>query len=81
MKTIDLKKGNPSIDEILAMAKSDSVLIEGIDGSRYVLEEADEFEQEVAAFGESQKFMMFLEENFVLIDSGHAIYVRELPLI
>ncbi len=63
MKTIDLKKEKPSIDEILAMAKSGSVLIEGIDGSRYVLEAADEFEREVAMLGESQKFMTFLEER------------------
>ena len=61
MKTIDLKRGKPSIDQILAMAKSDSVLIEGIDGNRYVLEEADEFEREVATLGESRKFMKFLE--------------------
>lgn len=63
MKTIDLKQQKPSIDEILAMAKSEPVLIQGIDGGRYVLEEADEFEREVALLGKSQKFMRFLEER------------------
>jgi len=63
MKTIDLTKENPSLIEILSMAKFDSVIIQGTDGIQYVLEEADEFEKEVSALGKSEKFMDFLQKR------------------
>ena len=63
MKTIDLKEGKPSVDELLMWAKSEAVMIHGVDGAYFVLEEADEFEQEVAALGRSENFMKFLEKR------------------
>jgi hypothetical protein len=63
MKIIDLAKTHPSIDEILRMARFDMVLIHGTDGVQYILEEADEFEREVAALGQSEKFMTFLQKR------------------
>lgn len=63
MKVIDLTETKPSIEEILIMARSDAVLINGTDGEQYILEEADEFEQEVAALGRSEKFMNFLRQR------------------
>ncbi len=33
------------------------------DGIQYILEEADEFEREVAALGNSEKFMNFLQKR------------------
>lgn len=62
MKTVQLNDVNaPTMDEILSMAREESILIVSLDGTRYVLEEADEFEQEVAQLGNSQKFMEFLQ--------------------
>ncbi len=63
MKTVDLKKEHPSIDTILSMARFDSIMIQGADGAQYILEEADEFEKEVKALGESEKFNSFLQER------------------
>jgi len=45
------------------MAKCDPVMIQGTDGSQYILEEADEFEKEVSVLGDSEKFMEFLQKR------------------
>ena len=63
MRLVDLNEIKPSVDEILDMAKSDSVIIKGSDGVQYILEEADEFEREAASFGKSEKFMSFLKKR------------------
>ena len=63
MKVIDLTKTHPSIDEILRMARFDIVMIHGTDGVQYILEEADEFEREVAALGLNEEFMTFLQKR------------------
>jgi len=63
MKTIDLKEREPSVDELLGWAKSEVVIIRGRDGGHFLLEEADESEQEVAALGRSENFMKFLEKR------------------
>lgn len=63
MKTIDLSKGKHSVAELLALAKSDSVLIHSPSGDDFLLEQADEFDREVAALGRSDKFMSFLEQR------------------
>ena len=53
MKTIKLDKKSPSMDEILAIARREAVLIISQDGTSFVLEEADDFEREVAQLGSS----------------------------
>jgi hypothetical protein len=63
MKTIDLSKGKHSVAELLALAKSDTVLIHSPSGDDFLLEQADEFDREVAALGRSDKFMSFLEQR------------------
>jgi hypothetical protein len=63
MKVIDLKSETHSIDELITLAKSEAVLIHSFDGHDFILEEADEFDREVASLGESDKFMSFLEER------------------
>ena len=63
MKIIDLTETHLSIDEILRMARFDMVLIHGTDGVQYILEEADEFEREIAVLGQSEKFMTFLQKR------------------
>ncbi len=63
MKTINLDKKAPSVDELLAIARREVVLLISHDGTRFVLEEADDFEREAAQLGNSEKFMKFLEER------------------
>lgn len=63
MKTIDLSKGKHSVAELLALAKSGTVLIHSPSGDDFLLEQADEFDREVAALGRSDKFMSFLKQR------------------
>ena len=63
MITIDLRKKKHSIDELLALAKSEPLMIYDKDGKNYVLEETDEFEKEVKELGSSERFMKFLNER------------------
>ena len=60
MKRINLKRESPSVGELLAMARKKSVLLVSKDGATFVLEEADEFDREVAQLGGSERFMKFL---------------------
>ena len=61
MKTVDLREGQHSLSEVLTLAKSESVLIHSASGEDFLLEQADEFDREVATLGASEKFMSFLE--------------------
>jgi len=45
------------------MARKKSVLLVSKDGATFVLEEADEFDREVAELGSSEKFMRFLRKR------------------
>jgi len=61
VKTVDLRQGDRSLSEVLALAKSEAVLIHSASGEDFLLEQADEFDREVATLGGSEKFMSFLE--------------------
>lgn len=63
MKTLDLRHHTVSVEELLEVARSDSVLIRTPDGDEFILESADEFEREVARLGHSEKLMAFLAER------------------
>jgi len=63
MRTVNLADGDQSIAEIIALAKSEPVLLHAADGTDFVIEEADRFEREVAALGASDTFMSFLEKR------------------
>jgi hypothetical protein len=63
MKTVNLSKESPSVAELLAMARKKSVLVVSNDGTTYLLEEADNFDREVKALGDSDAFMKFLKKR------------------
>lgn len=63
MKTIDLSKGQHSLSEVLALVKSEAVLIHSVSGEDFVLEHADDFDREVAALGSSAKLTSFLGDR------------------
>jgi hypothetical protein len=63
MKTLDLRQEEVSVEELLRWANSDSVLIRDREGHEFVLEEADDFDREVASLGANKEFMAFLEER------------------
>ena len=60
MITIDLSKQQPSLADVLAIAKSEPVVIHSGPGEDYLLEPADDFDREAAALGSSDSFMSFL---------------------
>jgi hypothetical protein len=60
MITIDLSKQQPSLADVLAIAKSEPVVIHSAPGEDYLVEPADEFDREAAALGSSATFMSFL---------------------
>jgi hypothetical protein len=51
MKTIDLRRGNYTIDELLELVAGQSILLRSKSGSEFILEVADAFDREVAALG------------------------------
>jgi len=61
MKTVDLREGDQSLSQVLELAKSEAVLIRSATGEDFLLEQADEFDREVATLGASEKFMSLLE--------------------
>ena len=63
MIKIDLHTKKHSLEELLALASSDSLVIHGKDGKSFILEETDDFEKEVEKLGNSKKFMAFLGER------------------
>src|SRR5437667_11568619 len=63
MKTINLKEESPSVAQLLAMARKKSVLLVSKDGATFVLEEANQFDREVAELGGSERFMEFLSKR------------------
>lgn len=60
---VDLRVQHLTIDELFEAAASEAVHVIAKDGTIYVLEAADEFEREVAQFGQSKRFMAFLAER------------------
>lgn len=63
MTTVDLSKREHSLSELLALAKSDAVLIHSPSGDDFLLEQADELDREAATLGASEKFMSFLSDR------------------
>ena len=61
MRTVDLSKEERSLKELLALTKSETLLIRSPSREDFLLEQADEFDREVAALGSSDKFMSFLD--------------------
>jgi len=63
MIKINLHTKKYTLEELLALASSDSLVIHGKDGKSFILEETDDFEKEVENMGNSEKFMSFLGER------------------
>jgi hypothetical protein len=63
MATYDLRKQTITLDELFRVAADEKVLVVAKDGTTFVIEPADSFEQEVAMLRQSEKFMTFLAER------------------
>lgn len=63
MKTLDLRQQYPTVDELLRVARTETVRIVNAEGDEFILEAADAFAREAAELGQSEKFMRFLAER------------------
>ena len=63
MKTINLTQESPSLNDLLALARNDSVRLVSEEGTTFVLEEADDFDREVTELGQSKRFKKFLDDR------------------
>jgi hypothetical protein len=61
MKTVDLRSEQRSLSEVLALAKSEAVLIRSPGGEEFLVEPAGEFDREIASLGSSERFLSFLD--------------------
>lgn len=63
MRTLDLGRETVTVDDLLRWASVDTVLIRQQNGQEFILEEAHDFDREVAELAASERFMAFLEER------------------
>jgi len=63
MRTFDLRQQHITVEELLRLARTESVRIVAEEGDEFILEVAEAFEREVAELGRSEKFMGFLAER------------------
>jgi hypothetical protein len=63
MITVDLRQRPVSVDELLRLAASDSVIVVSGEGKEYVVEAADAFARETEELRRSEKFAAFLADR------------------
>jgi hypothetical protein len=63
MTTYDLRTQFVTLEELLQAAAQTTVQVISRDGSSFVIEAADEFEQEIKRLRESKVFMSFLKKR------------------
>jgi len=62
MKTVKLTTPRPSLDDILRMARSDTVLLTTQQGESFVVTHADDFDTEVQLLRRNHAFLTLLDE-------------------
>ena len=63
MKTINLDKEKPGLEEVINLARKEPVLLLTPDGKEFFISEADDFEREVGILRGSGAFQKFLDER------------------
>jgi hypothetical protein len=63
MKNIDLTTNTSNINEILALAVEETVIIKTFDGKEFLLTEIDDFSQEIELVSHNEKLMNFLKQR------------------
>ena len=64
MKTVDLKSERLSLEQILAMAGKDTLLLRDVEGEEFLLTPADDFATEVELLRRNHEFLAFLDGRF-----------------
>jgi hypothetical protein len=63
MTTYDLRQHDMTVDELFRLAADMPIHVIAKDGQTFVIEPADDFEQEVAKLRQSEQFMAFLAQR------------------
>jgi hypothetical protein len=63
MKTIDLAQHKLDVEQLLALARQEPVLLRTAEGEEFCVAEADDFDREVETLRNSRAFQQFLDER------------------
>ncbi len=63
MKAIDLDKENLKLSQLFGLARNEPVLLVVGNGEEFIISKADDFETEVEALRNSERFQRFLDER------------------
>ena len=62
VKVIELKQAHPTLDELIALAKDELVVLRKSDGSVYALSQVDDFDLEVEPLKKNPEFMTMMKQ-------------------
>lgn len=63
MKTVELTSNAPTLQELVALADAENIIIKTEQGKQFLLAEIDDFALEVEMLRNSEEFMSFLDER------------------
>jgi len=63
VKTIDLSKRVQTLEELLALASEEGLILRTPEGREFILAEADDLSQEIELVRRNQELMQFLEQR------------------
>lgn len=63
MKTIEIREGIPSINDLLKLAREENIILRLPDGQEFLLAEIDDFKREIELTRNNEDLMRFLDER------------------
>ncbi len=62
MKVVELKNGHPTVEELVALAKDQLVVLRKSDGSVFAVSQVDDFDVEVELLRNNPEFMALMKQ-------------------
>ena len=62
MRIVELEDGRPTLDEVMALVKSEAIVLRRADGALFALAPIDDFDVEVECLKKNTEFMSFLND-------------------
>jgi len=62
VKVIELKNAQPTVDELIGLARDELVVLRKADGSVFALSQVEDFDVEVELLKNNPEFMMFMTQ-------------------
>ena len=63
MKTIELSDGFPRLEELLALANLENIILRLSDGQEFLVAEINDFDREIELTRQNEELMAFLDER------------------